>query len=394
MTVPNSALSIGSASCCSGSSVCSAPPSTSASRYSVVPVSRRCLVRIQSAPSAKYSASASKREPRVGERRLVGVVERQGCAPRAGAATARAGRARPAGTRADRAGRSGCCRCRRRRGGPRRRKSMSSQSTAFAPSTAYSATSAPSRSSRKSRARSPESLWVQSRFGERWLRASPEASVIWSSAIAWVAQSPASRGVGSGGNHAQPASARSAPDARERPHSNSPERGVPPGPAVRRGVARRALPLDRRHGGERAAPAGDQRVLGRVVEGVLQDLLLDAAALERVGVEPARGPRQRLARGHDVAVAELRPELREVEHAVRGPGLHEQRPRGHGERARQRDDLERRAERVAHDLHDLAQGQRLLVGAVVDLPARRGRRAHRQQHRVREVLGVAVASRA
>ena len=64
-------------------------------------------------------------------------------------------------------------------------------------------------------------------------------------------------------------------------------------------------------------PRVDERVLGRVVERIGEHHLLDAAAFGWVLGEPARRAAHRLARGHDVAVAELLVQPREVEHAVR-----------------------------------------------------------------------------
>src|SRR5688500_4043884 len=89
--------------------------------------------------------------------------------------------------------------------------------------------------------------------------------------------------------------------------------GATAGTAVGERVAGLAAPADLGQRGERRAPGGHERILGRVIEGILEHGLLLPTRRRRVGGEPARGERERLARGHDVAVAELAPELAEVE---------------------------------------------------------------------------------
>jgi hypothetical protein len=99
--------------------------------------------------------------------------------------------------------------------------------------------------------------------------------------------------------------------------------------------------------------------------------------------------RKPFLRRHDVAIAELAAQLREVHEPVIARLVREHRPRGQRDLGRHADDLER----VAHDARDrldaLAQRERALVAAVVGLARRRVGSIHREQDRVREVLDVA-----
>ena len=137
-------------------------------------------------------------------------------------------------------------------------------------------------------------------------------------------------------------------------------------------------------------PRVDEPVLGLVVERVREHPFLLRAGLERMRHQPVRGARQRVASGHEVAVAEVAAQSREVEHAMRGQWLRKERTGGHGKVVGHRDDLELVVERGRDDLHHLADAEHLLVADVEDLPGGGVGLLEREQERVREILGVPV----
>src|SRR5712691_3484528 len=75
----------------------------------------------------------------------------------------------------------------------------------------------------------------------------------------------------------------------------------------------------------RGEPRVDETVFGLVVERVGEHPLLLSTALERVLDKPLRSVRQRRSCGHEVAVTELAPQTGEIQDAMGGQRLPEQR---------------------------------------------------------------------
>ncbi len=106
--------------------------------------------------------------------------------------------------------------------------------------------------------------------------------------------------------------------------------------------------------------------------------------------EPLRGRGDRAPGRDRVAITEIGADTTDVEDAVGGQRLGEQRASRERELERHRDDLQRAAECRRDQLNDLADRQHLLVPDIEQLARGRVGLLDRQQERMGEVLGVAV----
>src|SRR5713226_5212697 len=99
----------------------------------------------------------------------------------------------------------------------------------------------------------------------------------------------------------------------------------------------------------------DEFVLRRVVERILKTLLDLATALRLMLHVPMRGLGDRLDRGNQIAITELRLDLEEIRHAMVNAAVKRDRPRRGAERIRYADHFKFVVKLAADDLNHLPQ---------------------------------------